>query len=134
MDMMYDGEEAFSFHKLTRWSEIVLAAWQARPFNRLGLRGVNVPGDIGTLLLTEGGYAMVVITFPYASKAAMAAGLMPPGYRFPASILIGPDDFESLGTNPRAVDLTVQHLRAYDATTGNFECYDHFIPPGLLIN
>jgi hypothetical protein len=125
-DIAYQGTEAFTFARMTRWNENVLSAIQSRPDPR-GFRGINLGGDIGTLMLSEGLAYEVRIYFPYATKAIYTAAGMPPGYRFPASFLEGPDELDDLGTSPRIINLTFHHLRTFNPTTGIFGTYDHSV-------
>jgi hypothetical protein len=129
LDISYQGVEAFTFARLTRWNESVLFALQARPTSR-GLRGINLAGDIGSLILTEGLAMELRIFFPYVAKPAYALGGMPAGYRFPATILEGPDELDELGTAPRIVSLIFHHYRTFNPLTGAFGTYDHAV--GIL--
>ncbi len=133
-DMSYQGEEGFTFAEINRYNEVVLARLQARPqtANYLGVatppRGLNYPVDIGTLMLTEGLTVTLYVVFPFAGKAAFRSHQMPPGYRFPGTYLVGPDDLSNLGTKPRKVGLIFHHLRLFDRQTGRFLLYDNTIP------
>jgi len=129
MDYIYDGEEGMVSVDLTRYNEVVYAALAARP-NPGGSRGVNVPGDIGTLVGIEGMAFQLWLNFPYAAKAAMAFGAMPAGYHFYAAFLEGPDGLDGLGTTNRRLRLNFHCIRALISGENNlgqgvFLLYDH---------
>jgi len=129
-DSSFQGEEGFTFVDINRYNEIVLARIQARPRNHFANqqppRGLNYPGDIGSLMIQEGLAYSVVVVFPYAAKPAMAG--MPFGYRFPFSWLLGPDDLKELGTKPRKVGLVFYHGRGFNPLNGQFLVYDNTLP------
>lgn len=133
-DVSYQGEEAFTFADLTRWNEPVFSALQARPNFPGDVRGLNIPGDIGTLMLTEGRAYQLFIFFPYVAKPAYASGGMPAGYRFVATFLEGPDELSELGTSPRKINLIFHHIRGWDPKTQRFVCYDHAVGAMPAIN
>jgi hypothetical protein len=124
-DMAYMGEEAFVAADISRWNESVYAQLAAlpRPNSSVGLsspvqapvRGTNVGGDIGTLLVGEGMALSLYVQFPYAALKAAIYPDMPPGYRFAAAYLVGPDELEPLGTTPRKERLLWHCLRTYNA-------------------
>jgi hypothetical protein len=133
-DMSYQGTEGISLLNLTRFNEPVYQLLATRPSASTKIAsGINVPGDIGTLLLTEGLAWTVYVYFPYAAKLAYKSGGMVPGYRFPASYLEGPDEFEP-STDPINRTLIFHHLRAFDPKTGIFDCYDFLLPTMPPIN
>lgn len=96
-DKVFQGEDGFVLADLTRWNEAVFNAYQARP--RLGQRGTLQPGDLGSLMKTEGLAYPVWLQFPYATKPAYAT--QPYGYHFYAAIGEGPDELDNLGTVAR---------------------------------
>lgn len=132
LDMIYDGEEAMVSLDLTRYNESVYTVLSSRP--GAAIRGTNIPGDIGTLMLLEGRTFDMWVTFPYAAKAVMSSGVgltsggaMPAGYHFYAAYLEGPDDLGPLGTTARRLRLNFHCIRnfAADATGATFFLYDH---------
>lgn len=125
-DTLYEGEMAHTFAEVNRFSETTLAFAQNRPNHfTSGVRGTNVGGDVGSLILTEKKNISVYVVFPYASKAAYAGS--PAGYRFPFSVLRSPDKMFPLGTKPRKVAMIFEHLRGFYPATGVFGLYDHVV-------
>jgi hypothetical protein len=126
-DKQYGGEEAFIGLDLNRYNEGVYAALAARPNSLVAgaVRGLNSALDVGTLMLTEGKNVVLWIVFPFFAKPAMRAGGMPAGYRFPGSILLGPDKLDGLGTRSRKTHLFFEALRLWTPLTGAFTLYDH---------
>jgi hypothetical protein len=124
-DVSYQGEMAKTAVTLNRFNEDTYRVLVANRPSPLGTRGLNGPLDVGSLILTEGLYLTFWMTFPFVSKAVMAAGNMPLGYRFPATIPAGPDELAPLGTVPRKLRLLFWHLRLWDVSTGQFLLYDH---------
>jgi hypothetical protein len=120
----YQGEMAQTGATLNRYNETTYAFLASRPVFA-ATRGLNTALDVGSLILTENLRLTVWVVFPFVAKAAMAAGAMPAGYRFPASMCVGPDKFEMLGTKPRKINLLFWHLRKWDVNTGSFLLYDH---------
>jgi hypothetical protein len=122
-DWMFEGEEAIVTVRLTRWDEPTLAALQNRTGPAGQPRGVNFANDVGTLMLTEGAAYPLWLLFPFGipgiGKPAMIAGGLPQGYHFYAAFLEGPDDRDSLGTNPATVDLTWHCGRVFSSSGAN---------------
>jgi hypothetical protein len=123
-DELYDGEHGFVSADFSKYNEGVYAALAARPY-RGSPRGTNGPGDIGTLMMTEGYYVELWVQFPYSAKAAFMANAMPAGYHFPVCT-IHKDDLTA-GTVPKKVNLLFHALRGFSnpAQGGTFTCYDH---------
>lgn len=127
-DILYEGEEAFLSADLTRWNERILNRLMARPGRAASVRGKNTSVDIGTAVLAEGYGLTLWCQFPFASKAAYqnaANGNMPGGFRFPASIMIGPESYESMGTAPKKIRVVFHCLRYFNPTDFSFLLYDH---------
>ncbi len=133
-DYVYDGEEAYVTADVTRFNEATYAiiADRAATNNTNGLailRGNNAPGEIGTLMVTEGIAYGLWLPFFYSTKAAMAT--MPPGYHFAAAFLEGPDTLDPLGTAPRKIHMVWHCVRKFDTTQSNsfgwggFNLYDN---------
>lgn len=126
-DMSYEGEEAFISGDFNRFNESVYADMAARASALSApVRGIDTPGNIGALMLTEKLTINLWMLFPYTAKPAMnpAGNAMPSGYHFYATYLVGPDELEPLGTTPRKIRLIWHALRIFDAQ-GNFNLYDH---------
>lgn len=125
-DMQYQGEDALISLDLNRYNEAVYAIIANRPL-RAGGRGVDTGIDIGALIATEGGQINVYVQFPFnPAKAAMmnaANGPMPPGYRFPFCVPIGPEKL-SMGTKPKKVHLLMYAWQAWFPQTQSFLLYD----------
>src|SRR5438105_3720161 len=66
IDWLYEGETAIISADLTRFNEAVYELIAARPrTSTLGsVPGVNVPGDIGTMMITEGFAYPLWLVFP----------------------------------------------------------------------
>lgn len=109
-DASHGGEEGFVMADISKWNEPIYAKLAQKAGNRTG-RGTSVFGDAGALMIAEGRTYPLVVAFPYASKVAYTD--MPPGYRFVASYLIGPDELEPLGTTPRKTRLMWHALRLH---------------------
>jgi hypothetical protein len=137
-DKGYGGEWAVVSVALTRYNESTLAIIEDVATVNTGTppsRGFNLPGEIGSLMLTEGLTYPLYLRFPFAAKPAYrnpASGAMPAGYRFYAAHLGSPDDLFDLGPpNARKVGLIFECMRAFDPTVtnayggGSFQLYDH---------
>lgn len=122
-DVAFAGEEAFVSADISRWNETTYNVLASRPSHTAGARGASLLGEIGTLMVTEGRTAPLWVVFPYALKPAYAS--MPGGYHFVASFLVGPDELEPLGTNPRKIRLIWRCLRKYIPGSGTYQLYDH---------
>lgn len=134
LDYIYDGEEALISMDLTRFNEAVYRLIANRGTPGLGTRGLDIPGDIGTLLGTEGRAYPLWIRFPYSAKTAFSNatnGAMPGGYRFPLAFLEGPDGLDGLGTTNRRLRLNFHAIRYLDVSVtntfgaGSLLLYDH---------
>lgn len=134
-DTMYSGNSGRVTVTLMRYNEAVLRKIEDYAASLHLIRGQEDPGEIGSLMLTEGLAYQLVLVFPYATKTAFAD--MPAGYNFLAAYVRGPDDIESGTSNPKKVQITWQCLRKFDITNqnnfgaGSFKLYDHNIPNGL---
>jgi hypothetical protein len=122
-DRLFQGSDALSIGVLTRWNEAVYQRISSIP-NYLGNEGFELPGAIGTLMITEGWAYHVYLQFPYFAKALFANNAMMPGYHFPFSYLEGPIEQER-GTRPNKRHLTFYHGRGYNPATGVFGLYDY---------
>ncbi len=127
---IYEGEEGMAGGPLTRWNEPTLALWEDLPGPVQRTRGVDAPGDIGTVVELES-RTQTFIQFPYGlggpnAKAAMAT--LPVGYLFFNSIL-KQRRRAPIGTGMNQVQMLWHNKRFYDATgtvfgvTGGVLCY-----------
>lgn len=115
-DMLYQGKDALIIGDLTVWNWVIWERIRSRPdFNEVP--DINDAFDLGSLMLTEGKCYPVWLQYPYAAKAAMAGGLMPPGRHFFACFLLGPDQ-ENPGTKVNKVHFQFQAMRAWNPSTG----------------
>lgn len=136
LDVVYQSCDAMISLDLTRYNESTYLLLASRPGNVI--RGTNIPGDIGTLMLGEGKAFTLWLRFPYAAKPPMqqavsnvSGGPMPAGYRFAAAYLEGPDDLGPLGTTARRLRLNFHALPLLIAGgnsplgAATFFLYDH---------
>src|SRR6185437_7796754 len=95
-DKMVAGETASVDGELVLFNWPTLQSIQRRASSRIGsVGGTMVPGDIGTLVQTEGAAFTTWVMFHSAGKAvfqnaavgAFSGGKMPLGYRFPVCTL-----------------------------------------------
>jgi hypothetical protein len=128
-DAVYDGEDAIVSADLTRWNEDVYTALAIKSgVSGNANRGLDEPGDIGTLMVYEGAATQLWLKFPYSAKASMIT--MPDGYRFVAAIL-QTDDLPELGTKARKISLVWHCMRRFDPEVtnetgqGSFTLFDH---------
>lgn len=142
-DSVYDGEYATVTGDFNRINENIYALMseKARSAN---LRGSDIPGGIGRLMLTEGASFFLYVQFPYAFKLAFQnniSGPMPLGYRFPCAFL-DTDSMPDLGTKARKWHFNWMCLRAFNLNytnqvgQGAFTCYDFDLTAlnGVFIN
>ena len=113
-DMVYDGEDAIVTATLTRWNQNVLDLIEAIANDTAS--GIDDPGDIGSLMLTEGKAYELWLHFPYAAKPAFADML--PGQRFPCAFL-ETDDSPALGTQAKKAHVVWHCLRYLDMSVTN---------------
>jgi hypothetical protein len=98
-DMMYESQEAFVTVTMTRWNEPCFQRLSSMPnpatANAFGGVFLDNPGDIGSLMLTEGLAFQLWLQFPYASKTSYGANnVLPPGLHFYSAWFEGPDEWE----------------------------------------
>jgi len=108
-DRSYQGREAVLTGVLTRldWA-VLLAAEPTATF------GVDLPGDRGTLVMTESQGAIVWLRFPFAAKFAAVPGLVP-GVRFPVCT-ISEESWRDLKPGAVAVPITLEAQSLFDPT------------------
>jgi hypothetical protein len=124
-DLAYTGEQSYEFAELTRYNESVLKIIQKRARNGGNARGTDGPADIGSLMVTEGLAFTLWIVFPFVAKQVYSQNGMPGGYRFPATVLEGPDSMVVGTTTARKVHCVFHSIRTFDPKSGKFVCYDH---------
>lgn len=141
IDVGAAGEAGKGSVLLTWYNESVLRLIQDRA--ALIARGFQDPGEIGTLLLTEGFTYKVWFVFPNAQKAAYQAGRggpSPLGYRFWNGYVRGPDKIISGSKTARLMQVHWDFLRTFDASVtdglmlGRWTLYDEDVtglPPAI---
>lgn len=98
LDWMYEGQEGIVSCDLSRFDEAVyeLIAAMPRSSSPGSVPGIEQPGDIGTMMVTEGFAFPIWVEMPYGlggRNAKPALADQPPAYHFFAAMLAGPDDF-----------------------------------------
>lgn len=134
-DWLYQGADADILGDLTIWNWSVLELLMSRPSTTANSAGVDLEGAVGSLMVGEGFAKTLWVQFPYASKT-LFSGQMPAGYRFVATWLMGPDEFD-MGTKANKVHVQFHAARTYK--DGKWTLYDHdmtgipLLPPtGIL--
>jgi hypothetical protein len=113
-DQSYQGKAALISGVLTRLDWNVLEAFTT--FGAGGSSGVDVPGDIGTLIMTEAAGFELFLRFPYARKfpgIGLAAGLHFPVCKWDR------ETFQNLTPGAAAVAVAIYALRDFDAEISN---------------
>ncbi len=128
-DEAYQGASAFVRLDLTRWTESARQAMSAMPFFT-GTPGTSIFGDLGCLMVTESAAYPLIISFPYANKAAYAAAGMPAGVTFVAAWM-EEDDFGNLNTNARKVSCVMRCRRVFSISTLAWQLFYYGVPGGL---
>ena len=138
-DLSFQGESAVTqgdFNRLNRSAYNGLAA-RPRSLQAGSTPGLNAPGDVGSLVLTEGDGISLFLLFAFGAngaspKPAYIANGLPPGYRFPVSVLFGPDRITT-GTRPQKYSLLFRSIRLWSPLTQSFLLYDFGVAglPGI---
>lgn len=110
---MYSGQDAIVVADINRMSLIAYYAMASCPAPVQTVpaatgAGIDIPGETGTLLVTEGQTFQLAMVFPYSAKLAyqnIANGALPGGYIFAAATLESPDDID-----PGTQDLTIHMI------------------------
>lgn len=111
VDDCYQGKRGLVRGDFTRWDQGVLDRLrQLDPTDATATDGLDVSGDIGSLMVTEKKAYPIWILFPYQSKPAFST--MRKGYRFAAAYLTQ-DSLPQLGTKPHKISLVWKCLRVY---------------------
>lgn len=143
IDLLYGGQEAIITADVNRMSLIAYYAMAtcAAPTTSGGAAtaGLDLPGETGTLLATEGQMFQLCVMFPFAPKAAYSNainGPLPPCYLFPLATLESPDDIDP-GTQDLAIHMIWHAIRAIAPATVsgislfNETLYSTALPAGL---
>ncbi len=128
-DKLYSGADAMVSMDLTRFNWGVyqtIAARSTAPGAGFVFPGSNFPGEIGTLMVTEGVATGLWLKFPYSAKPSMGgtasvlptSNALPAGYHFFSAFLMGPDEITS-GTVPNKIRCNWYCARSFSATAGN---------------
>lgn len=143
-DRLYQGEEHLIIGTFTRWEEIAVREMQNRPLSSFGQgapgsllrRGRITAGDTGTLMVTEGFAYELLLYFSHFAKTFFAGNAMPPGYRFKAAYLEGPDDRENGTCDNKFRLIWYAGRRLTMAPSGfyTFDSYDQVLPPMPPVN
>lgn len=128
-DIAFAGEDAIISVDLTRWNESVYLRLSDK-VNHFGVPGIgrNDPGEIGTMMVSEGAAYPVFVHFPHSAKPAYAD--QPAGLRFAACVL-ETDNYGALGTGGRKMNLVFHAYRTLDLSVANIAgrgrllLYDH---------
>lgn len=136
---MYTGQDAIITADVNRMSLdtyfTMAEAFSPNPNDPAGAAGSEIPGNIGTILATEGQTFGLCVMFPYSAKAAYNAQL-PPCYWFPLATLESPDDIDP-GTQDLTIHMVWHAIRAFAAATANgistftSQLYSLALPAGL---
>lgn len=131
-DWSYMSQAGLVMGVFTRWEESVYAQLAKVPRSTL-VRGTDVPGDIGSLIGTEGWGVELYVAFPYSAKPVYGAvGGMPRGYRWGTTFMLGPDDMDPIGVQPRKLHLVWYCMRKFTPSAGTFLLYDHEVPVAMF--
>ena len=130
MDEGWAQEHGFESCNLTRFSWPAVNLLQSCPTFG-GEPGSWDPFDVGTMMLTEEAALTLWIAFPYSVKPAYLG--MPVGYRFPAVLPYGPDDFNQLGTNAARLGLVFHSLPAFNGSRFVHRDYDMTAVAGIPV-
>lgn len=110
MDWSYQGTGAVISFTLVRWDPVVLAGLED-VVNKLGSGsspGVDVPGEIGTLMGYEDQAWSLWVVFPYQRSLPYATH--PAGYRFPY-VIPEREGLPEQGSKPSEVSLSLRAIR-----------------------
>ena len=129
-DWQYLGSAGLVSVVLTKWNEAIAERLQCMPnaFRGPAFAGVEVEGDIGTLMLTEELAFPLWVAFPYgaggfAAKPAMVRNNLRAGRHFLKAFLLGPDD-EEPGTRHFKRTFNFYCFRDYATRTRGFRLFD----------
>jgi hypothetical protein len=141
MDDIFDGADGSVTVELVYFNRDVLAEIQDYAGDRTGalVPGSSQPGELGTLMVSEGCAYELCFTFPRSVKAIFqdpATGRLPACRHYFAAFLDRSSQEQGLGT-PLKPTLTWNCRRAFDSDTenefgvGEFTLYDEILPSGL---
>jgi len=145
MEDLKSGESGTVDVELIRWNYGVLNGIKARTRSAVfpnAVPGTEAPGELGTLMQTEGASYMLYLQFSRAGNpifgAGGAGGAMPAGYRFLAAFL-DPEGGTAGAAAAHKTALTWQCRRAFTPAssslgTGAFKLYDYVMDGLPAIN
>ncbi len=115
MDDSYQGRSAMIELLLNKWDNNIALALDNVNLNSAP-PGIDLFGDVGTLVIQEGKFIPVWLLFPYGASSIFPKASMndlPPGYFFPACHLetnVG----DQLGTKPYQLQLVFKARRLFN--------------------
>ncbi len=109
MDLSYQGQGGSISFTLVRWNPIALARLEDYVGSLPGsLPGIDVAGEIGTLMAYEGLAFSCWIGFPYAAKFAYSNNAL--GYHF-YRVVPERESLPERGSRPAKVNMTLRAIR-----------------------
>ncbi len=128
IDYQYMGEEADWSCVFTKYNEGVLKLIQTRVYRLTAARGSQPFGSMGSFMALEGQGFPLWVTFPYATKAAMAANGLPRGMHFP--IAYDASDHMPVSTRYRKIQVQFHCQRQLVVTPAGpgFVLWDEVFP------
>lgn len=135
MDEYFEGADALLSGTLIRYNETTYRSITdfSAPRLAVSIPGLELPGDIGALAISEECTYMGWLRHPYSVKLVFndpISGAMVPGYRMMA-MRLERDSIPDLGPRPKKLPLTWRCLRVFDFNyrdnlgQGRFILYDH---------
>ncbi len=134
LDDYYSGRSGVASGTFPRYNSSVYQIMSQIAAARLGIgtAGVDMPGDVGTMLQQEGAAFPLWLVFPYSPKPLfnLAGNVLIAGYHFRAAHL-AQDSQPDLGPRTRNLRLVWRCRRALDETvttlygTGAWTLFDH---------
>lgn len=137
-DAIYSGESARITVDLNRFNTPLLRSIEARSRSATfpgAVGGFDAPGQVGTLMVTEGASFQLLLHFPFSAKAPFlgavgpnSGGPMIQGYRFFAAYL-DPESVQGGSASVLKYHLSFECLRVFSPTAsgvgfGSFALYD----------
>lgn len=124
-DSSDQGQDALISYNFVRFNQLTMQAITSLPNASSAIagaptsaRGTYLPGDMGTLAMTEGQAITVFVLFPYAAKPFFGGGTtMVPGYRFPVCKLVM-EKYTKLGPKATRIPMAWHARRLFDPTAG----------------
>ena len=131
LDYSYQGQGATINFVLTRWNALTLANLEDYAGIVTGSGpGLDVAGEIGTLMAYEGAAFEAWIAFPYAAKPAYSTNML--GYHF-SHVILDRESLPQRGARPAKVACNMRAIRQLvmtpatqnGLTAGNLLLYDY---------